>query len=133
MKKMRILGCLILFLVQMFLGCATIPIKPLSQSDLPDLKGRWEGVRHGTTYTLPTELEISNENLEGKIIFHGATAGTVSYQFYGKIENGKLVSSWGRDRWIKLSFRKGEGKMKLEGDYQWMQWSGTMSLHKVVK
>lgn len=130
MKKMMILGCLVLFLA-LILSCATM--KPLSQSDLSDLKGKWEGYYGGGSFREPIELEIFTENLEGKITFHGTIpAGTVSLPFYGKVENGRLVSSWGKD-WIKLSFHKGDGKMKLEGDYQISQWSGTMSLRKVVK
>jgi hypothetical protein len=63
--------------------------------------------------------------------FYGTTSGTVDYPFYGKIENGKLVCIWSKDQWVRLSFHKGDVKMELKGDYQWMQWGGTMSLRKV--
>lgn len=134
MKKRVFLYSIVLFLVPVvLLSCATVPVKSITQADLPDLKGKWQGYYGGGTFSQPVELEIFTENLEGKITFHGTIpAGTVSLPFYGKVENGKLVSSWGKD-WVKLSFRKADGKMKLEGEYQMSQWSGTMSLHKVVK
>jgi len=59
MKKMLILGCLVLFLaLVVLLGCATVPIKSITQADLPDLKGKWKGFyqsRDGT-YIQPVEL-----------------------------------------------------------------------------
>lgn len=129
-------GFLVLFLV-LILGCATIPVKPLTQSDLPDLKGEWEGYYGGGNFRERIELEIFNEKLEGKITFHGTVpAGTVSMPFYGKVEDGRLAYSWtysGSDNWMNLSFHKGDGKMKLEGEYRIRQWGGTMSLRKVVK
>lgn len=138
MNRMMFLGLTILFLVLVvFEGCATIPLKPLSPSDGPDLIGKWRGERHGgssgSSYTHPVELEITNENFGGEITFHGTASGTVSYPFHGKVEDGKLVCYWGSGRWVKLNFHKGDGKFKLKGDYQWMQWGGTLSLRKVTK
>lgn len=138
MKRIMILGCLILFMVPMILlSCATTPIEPLSVRDGPDLIGKWRGDRHGSSsggpYILPVELEIINENFRGEITFHGTSVGTVSYPFYGKIEDGRLVCYWGDGRWVKLNFYKGDGKFKLKGDYKWMQWGGTMSLRKVKR
>lgn len=133
MKKKIISGWLVLFWVSvaLLLGCASIPMKPLSKDDISDLKGRWEGDRYGASYTHRTEIEIFDENLKGKITFYGTTSGTVDYPFYGKIENGKLVCIWSKDQWVRFSFHKGDVKMELKGDYQWMQWGGTMSLRKV--
>lgn len=132
MKKMIIKGFVILFLA-LIAGCASIPVKPIMQSDLPDLKGEWGGYYGGGNFRERIELEIFNEKLEGKITFHGTIpAGTVSMPFYGRVEKGRLVHTWG-DNWVKLSFHKGDGKMKLEGEYQVSQWSGTMSLRKIVK
>jgi hypothetical protein len=137
MKKKVLFGVVTFLVPIALLTCATIPVKPLTQSDLPDLKGEWEGYYGGGNFRERIELEIFNENLEGKAAFYGTIpGGTVSFPFYGKIENGRLVYSWsysGNDNWMKLSFRKGDGKMKLEGEYQIRQWSGTMSLRKVVK
>ncbi len=132
MKKMTVRGFVMLFLA-LFAGCATIPVKPITQDDLPDLKGKWKGFRYGDTYTSPIEIEIFNENLEGRITFHETRFGTVDYPFFGRIEDGKLVMSWGKNAWVNLRLYKGGDKLQLKGEYQWWQWGGTMSLRKVLK
>ena len=136
MKKMMILGCLILFLGSMvLLSCATIPIKPISQADLPDLKGKWKGLyqSRGGTYVQPVELEIEDIEdfnrdfkVKGKTIWSHADRPGTSIPFVGKIENGRLIGGY-----INLNLLKGGGKMKLEGDYQILQYEGTISLDKV--
>lgn len=69
MKKIMIFGCLVLFLaLVVLLSCATIPVKFITQADLPDLKGKWKGLyqdRVTRTYIQPVELEIFNEDLKG--------------------------------------------------------------------
>ena len=135
MKKRLTPGCLVLFsALVVLLGCATVPIKSITQADLPDLKGKWKGVyqSRGGTYIQPVELEIFNEDLKGMITFGHANRPATSAPFNGKIENGRIVYSGGDIQYINLNFRKGEGKMKLEGDYLiQQQYEGTISLDKV--
>lgn len=127
---------MILFLASVaLLSCATIPIRPLSQSDIPKLVGKWEGVLNASSDSVSseqsTELEILSEKLEGKWIIHGTSQGTIGHLFVGKIGDGRLVFSWEKDRWVKLSFIKSNGKMELKGPFQWGQWQGTLSFRKV--
>ncbi|MGA2319000.1 MAG: hypothetical protein ABSG71_21845 [Thermodesulfobacteriota bacterium] len=133
MKKMLILGCLVLFLaLVVLLGCATVPIKSITQADLPDLKGKWKGFyqsRDGS-YIQPVELEIFNEGLKGKITYSHADRPATSSPFNGKIENGRIIHSLG-DQYINLNLRMGEGKMKLEGDYRIQKYEGPISLDKI--
>lgn len=137
MKKMIAIGCMILFLVLMFLGCATVPVKSITQADLPDLKGKWKGVyqdRVRTTYIQPVELEIEgfkDLTVKGKITFGHGDRPPTSIPFYGKIENGRMMFSWQGGQYINLGLRKAKGKMKLEGDYRIQQWEGTIYLDKV--
>jgi len=134
---MRVILCRsVLFLLPVVLfSCATIPIKPLSQSDIPELVGKWEGslnARGGDELSVQsTELKIFNEKLEGKWIIHGTSQGTVGHPFVGSIEDGRLVFYWEKDRWVKLSLAKSNGKMQLKGPFQWRQWQGTLSFQKV--
>jgi len=133
MKRMMILGFVILFWVPVvFWGCATVPVKPITQEDLADLKGKWKGFyqdRKTSTYVQPIELEIEeieDYKAKGKTIWSHADRPPTSIPFYGKIENGRLVGGY-----INLSLRKGGGKMKLEGEYRIQQWEGTVSMNKI--
>lgn len=120
-------------------SCTNIPIKPLAQSDIPELVGKWKGVLTASRFPESsiqsteqlTELEILSETLEGKWIIHGTSQGTVGHPFMGKIEDGKLVFSWGRDRWVKLGSIKRNSKTELKGQFQWEQWQGTLSFQKL--
>lgn len=138
MRRMMILGFAILFLVPVvFGGCATVPEKPITQNDLPDLKGEWKGVyqdRVRTTYIQPVELEIEGFKdliVKGEITFGHGDRPPTSFPFYGKIENGRMMFSWQGGQYINLGLRKGGSEMKLEGDYRIQQLEGTISLKKV--
>jgi len=138
MKMRVILCCLVLFWLSVALfSCATIPIKPLAQSDIPELVGKWKGILDASSGSVSsvqsTELEIFNDKLEGKWIIHGTSQGTVGHPFVGRIEDGRLVFSWEEDRWVKLSLAKSNGKIQLKGPFQWRQWQGTLSFQKVNK
>jgi len=117
------------------LSCATVPVKSISESDLADLKGKWKGTRYGLGYTAPTEMEIFNTAIpiSAAITFHETRTGTFTSTLMGELQDGKLfLFSWSRDEyWLKLSLRKGDGKMKLVGAYQWGKYGeGTLSLSK---
>ncbi len=133
MGKKMIFLCAVSFLAfVILLGCATLPVKPITQADLPDLKGEWKGSYddRGGTYTQPMEL-ILDEGLRGSWTFHHASRPPETFPFYGKIENGRIVYSFPGGR-VNLSLRKGEGKMKLEGDYEAERSAGRISLNKVI-
>ena len=136
MRRLMILKLLILFLCSFVpLGCSTAPERSISQSDIPDLVGKWEGYYDpGDGFSKPVRMEISNNSLEGKITFHGTAptgAGPVPIAFNGKIENGRLSLSWEKDRWANMKLRKEGRDMKLECNYQWVGYKGSFSLEKV--
>jgi len=121
MKKMLILGSLVLLMVLVFiLGCATLPIKTITSDDLPGLKGQWRG-SYEWCVTCPSQslsLEI-DENLQGEMAWAQYQGPPKRTQFSGILENGRIEASWGSSGYIHLNLRKGEGKkMKLDGDYQ---------------
>ena len=99
------------------------------------MKGKWEGMRYGTNYTAPTELkiiEVSPLPLKAEVIFYQTRSGIITSGLTGELKDGKLfLVAWDKDYWLKLMLRSGNGKMKLEGDYQWGGYGGgTVSLSK---
>lgn len=133
MKRMSNPNFMILFLsLAVLLSCATAPVKPITQADLPDLKGEWKGFyqERGGRFSDPIELEIISEDLEGNWTWHHANRPPYTFPFDGKIENGRILCSWPGGQ-VNLGLRKGHGKMKLEGDFQLERWEGTMYLNKV--
>ena len=130
MKRFRDLAIILLLLI---LGCATTPIKPVDFSDLEDLKGIWEGTRYGAGYSAPTDLQIVNSTLplSAIVTFYGTRAGTTTYPLKGELIDGQLFLTQDKNYWLKLSLRKGNGKMELVGNYQWGNFGGgTISLYK---
>jgi hypothetical protein len=133
MKKMMILGGVVLFLaLVVLLGCATVPIKSITEADLPDLKGKWKGHYQPQDWPVsqPVALEI-NEYLQGSMMMFLVDRGAAGFPFYGSLEKGRIVYSWRKGEYINLNLRKGEGKMKLEGDCQFKDSRGTMFLEKI--
>ena len=49
--EMKSINYLMVGLMIFSLSCATVPVKPISESDLADLKGKWKGTRYGLGYT----------------------------------------------------------------------------------
>jgi hypothetical protein len=136
MRRLMISNFLVLFLSSVVLfSCNTVSERPISQSDIPDLIGKWEGhYDPGDGFPKLVRMEILNDSLEGKITFHGTAptgAGPVPIAFNGKIENGRLSVSWEKDRWINMKLRKDGREMKLESNYQWSQYKGTFTLEKI--
>lgn len=132
MEKRTVLGWLILFLAVVALtSCATAPVKPITQADLPDLKGEWKGYYDERTsgFTNPIEMTIF-DGLSGTWTWHRANQLPNTNSFYARIENGRFISSWGNNQ-VNLTLRKGEGKMRFEGDWKAGQYQGTMYLDKV--
>ena len=133
MEKMLNRGYMVLFLsLVVLLSCGTLPIKPVTQADLPDLKGEWKGFyeERGRTQSQPIELKLGEE-LNGSWTWHFGNRPPETFPFHGKIENGRINVFHPGAGQINLSLRKGEGKMKLEGDFQFERTAGTMYLNKV--
>jgi len=131
--------CCLLFTLMVLVSCATVPKKPITKSDLSDLKGKWEGTR--TTLggvTALTDLEIYNDTLplKGKLMVHnilvrGTTYRTETLEFNngGINKEGNFMLQHG-DNVFELSLYKGEGKMKLEGEYYYRGFRGKLVLYK---
>ena len=111
--------------------------EPISEGNLSDLKGKWEGWRTITGRNFRTELEIYNDTLplKGKFIFHeiqrkGMMSGTNTLEFkQGMIKDNNLYLKQGQD-YFEFSLHQGDGKMKLEGDFYSMGHKGTITLNK---
>ena len=133
MEKRTVLGWLISFLAVVALtSCATVPVKPITQADLPNLKGEWKGVYEvgDVNVTYPIEMKIFSEQLDGSWTWHRGNQLPNTGSFYARIENGRFITSYGNNQ-VNLSLRKGEGKMRLEGDWKAGPYQGTMYLNKV--
>jgi len=137
MRRFMILNFLVLFVSSVGLfscGHNTVSETPISQSDIPDLIGTWEG-RFEADVPRVVRVQILNDSLEGNISFrnptHEGAVPPVSIAFNGKIENGRLAASWEKDCWINMKLRKDGREMKLEGNYQTFQYNGTLTLEKI--
>ena len=133
MKKIWIVSCMVLlFAFVGLLSCASV--KPITQADLADLKGKWKGFYQDQSgyYRQPVELEILDEQLLGKFTWgHANRPATTTPPYNGKLENGRIIYSWPSSQ-VNLNFSKGKTVMKLEGDYKIGQYPpGTISLEKV--
>jgi hypothetical protein len=135
MRRFVILNFLVLSLSSVGLfSCNTVSERPISQSDIPDLIGKWEGNYDAGMHTELVTMQILNDSLEGRISFQNPQFGfpsTVGGAFTGKIENGRLAASWDKDCWINImKLRKDGGKMKLEGNIQTSARKGSLTLEK---
>ena len=137
MRRFIILSFLVLFVSSVSLfscGHDTVSERPISQSDIPDLIGKWEGSYKAGEHTELVTMQIINDSLEGKISFRHPIAAfppTQGGALNGKIENGRLVASWEKDSWINMKLRKDGREMKLEGNIQTPEHKGTIVLEKI--
>jgi hypothetical protein len=140
MRRLMMLSVLALCLCSVILlGCGAGSERPISQSDIPDLIGTWEGPYSGSSYANVIRVQILNDSLEGNISFRSSTptkesaVPSVPRAFTGKIENGKLVASAGKDFRIDMKLRKHGRELKLVGNYQDQTsgYSGTSTLEKI--
>ena len=138
MRRFVVLNVLALFLCSVGLfscGHNTVSETPISQSDIPDLIGKWEGSYGGGDMGVElVTMQILNDSLEGKISFRtpsGAHPPQIGGAFTGKIENGRLAASWEKDCWINMKLRKDGREMKLEGNCQTSASKGPMTLEKI--
>jgi hypothetical protein len=135
MRRLMMLNVLALFLCSLIpLGCSTGSERSISQSDIPELIGKWEGNYKAGEHTEMVTMQIFNDSLEGKISFvnpYFAFPPTAGGAFTGKIENGRLATSWEKVSWINMKLRKDGREMKLEGDIQTPEHKGTLTLEKI--
>jgi hypothetical protein len=135
MRRLIMLNVLALFLCSLIpLGCSTGSERSISQSDIPELIGKWEGNYKAGEHTEMVTMQIFNDSLEGKISFvnpYFAFPPTAGGAFTGKIENGRLATSWEKVSWINMKLRKDGREMKLEGDIQTPEHKGTLTLEKI--
>lgn len=122
-------------------ACATVPVKPIASSDLPDLKGRWEGTREiviNFTRTFSyAELDIANDTLplKGKLTLYvpeytGNEVRTYPFED-GQIDpTGKLIINLPENDRMELSFSSGETKKTLYGSYFHLRQQGKIVLIK---
>jgi hypothetical protein len=139
MKKIVFGGVFILIILIGLVSYAAMTKEPIAEGNLSDLKGKWDGWRtlmQGGDFR--TELEIFNDTLplKGKFIFHsverrGKMSGTNDMEFkQGKIKDNNFYLKWGGNNEVDLSLHKGDGKMKLDGDFYFAGNKGTMILNK---
>ena len=119
--KRSIFLAMVILLVAAF-AIAKPPVTPISQDDLKDLKGEWTGERLALDgSTQKTDLQINNDSLplKGEVVWYFPQAASNPWRFKnGHIKDGSLNVVWSDERSMKLSLRKGDGKMELEGDIQ---------------
>jgi hypothetical protein len=138
MKRLMIALWAVFFLLG---ACATVPKKPITSSDLPDLKGKWEGTRElilGFTRTFAyVEMEIFNDTLplKGKVVIYVREYGGTEPRTYsfddGKVDSeGNLIITLPEANLMKVSFYSGEGKKTLYGDWSHKAQPGKIVLHK---
>ncbi len=135
MRRLMMLNILALFLCSVIsVGCGSDSERPISQSDIPDLIGTWEG-NYPSALPRQIKVQILNDSLDGNMSFRnpheeGAFPTTVT-PFKGKIEDGKLVLL---EKNLTLNFKlRKDGKgMKLQGNFQdqLSQYSGTLTIEK---
>jgi hypothetical protein len=138
MKRLMIGLLAVLFLSG---ACATVPVKPIASSDLPDLKGKWEGTRELVlgflrTFTF-TQMEIFSDTLpvKGKVIIYvqgdiGTDPRTYTFDD-GEIDQlGNLIIRLPEENLMKLSYYSEERKKTLYGNWSHKAQLGKIVLHK---
>ena len=138
MKRLMICLLAVFFLLG---ACATVPVKPIASSDLPVLKGKWEGTREIVINFLRTfsaaELEIYNDTLplKGKLTLYvpeyiGNEVRTYPFEDGQVDQTGKLIINLHENDRMELSFSSGETKKTLYGSYFRLRQTGRIVLHK---
>jgi hypothetical protein len=129
MRRLMMLNVLVLFLGSLVLfGCGGASERSISQSDIPDLIGKWEGRYSFSGFPELVRVEIFSDSLEGHISASSASKGKACN---GKIEDGRLVVSWEKDCWIKMKLRKDGRDIRLVGNIQTPQVKETLTLEKI--
>ena len=77
------------------------------------------------------ELEIFNAGLRGRLTRFFVNNETKHFPFFGKIEDGKLVSHWKNDRWMKLHLQEKNEKLFLKGTHNFVTSGGSISLERI--
>jgi hypothetical protein len=100
---------------------------PITQDNIRQLQGEWEGSRSGTesnrSGTGPVTMNVASVHpFRAKLLFYqtAAQGGTATFGFRGELKDGSLVGDMlGKGRpSLKLSLhKKGDGRLELRGEY----------------
>ena len=138
MKRSMIAFVAVLFLLG---ACATVPVKPIASSDLPDLKGRWGGTREivlnfTRTFSFAV-LEIDSDTLpvKGKLSLYipeysGNEVRTYPFDDGQIDQSGKLIIDLPETNRMELSFYSAEAKKTLYGSFYHGRQTGKIVLIK---
>ena len=130
----------IIIVLSLTFGCATISSTPITKNDASRLVGTWKGhtsgalggsgqSSHGVSRYRPNAvLKIFDTSLRGKFTMTYTKGQSETFPFFGKIEGGMLVAHWKGGRWMKLGMLGKEGAKRLEGKFDFLKASGTISL-----
>ena len=128
----------IILAVSIIIGCATTSTTPITKNDASWLVGTWKGHTKGTyggssghgagRYGPSAVLKIFDTSLRGKFTMTYTKGQSETFPFFGKIEGGMLVAHWKGGRWMKLGMLGKEGAKRLEGKFDFVKASGTISL-----
>ena len=138
MKRLMIASLAVLFLLG---ACATVPVRPITSSDLPDLKGKWEGTREIVLNFLRTfsfaQLEIYNDTVpvKGKLTLYipeytGNEVRTYPFENGQLDQTGKLIIDLPETNRMELLFSSGETKKTLYGSFMHGRQLGKITLIK---
>lgn len=138
---MKIFWLAIIVVLSVTLGCATTSTMQITKNDASWLVGTWKGHTsgafggsgglsgHGVSRLGPNaELKIFDTSLKGKLTIIYTKSQSETFPFFGKIEGGMLVAHWKGGRWMKLSMSEAKGIKRLEGKFDFLRASGTISL-----
>jgi len=140
-KGIILIGVILIFVFMAITSDARYTKKPITPDDLSAMKGKWQGDRVAkdirASGNFPVDLEINNDKLplQGKLTLHRVMkAGQQERtEIIGlknsEIKEGNLVIK-GQSVEIELSLYTDDGKMKLEGDYQFQNLKGTLTVYK---
>jgi len=137
-NDMKNLHWSIILFLSMIIGCATISTTPTTQIDPSWLVGTWKGhtsgvyggsTGHGAArYGPHAELTIFDTSLKGTFTMTYTKGQSETFPFFGKIEDDMLVAHWKGGRWMKLGMSEVKAKKRLEGNFDFLKASGTVSL-----
>ncbi len=139
-RAVVVLGMVSLFIFAAIAGYAEMAKKPITAADLSSLKGKWKGERviKGAGDKYPADMEIVNDKLplKGKLnLYHVMREGSKDRTEVIGLGKSELTKNGGllvKGALVKVElFLYTEGsKMKLEGNYQFQDLNGILTLIK---
>ena len=112
---------------------------PITEENLPLLKGKWEGtwdLTMGGRGRGPMGLLIENEScpLKGSLIFYKLDAGGSRTEPFenGVLEKGELFIQWEKYKNLRLKLYVPKGAPELRGELFWEGKSGTYRGGRII-